>query len=85
MRKLMSKAGAKLYAIARDVNPVNDGGLIIMNASKQYNLKGVLDKKRRRYNGMRNKVCYCGSGVKFKRCCWWRYPDKDPTPFFRKE
>ena len=81
----MDKAGAKLYAIARDVNPVNDAGFIIMNASMPYNLKGVLDKKRRRNNSMRNKICYCGSGVKFKRCCWWRYPDKDTSPFFRKE
>lgn len=25
---------------------------------------------RRRKNHMRNKPCLCGSGKKFKKCCW---------------
>lgn len=28
---------------------------------------------RVRKNKMRNKRCLCGSGVKFKRCCWSKY------------
>lgn len=27
----------------------------------------------KRKNWMRNKQCPCGSGIKFKRCCWPRY------------
>ena len=27
----------------------------------------------RRKNNMRNKPCVCGSGRKFKRCCWSNY------------
>lgn len=27
----------------------------------------------RRKNYMRNKPCVCGSGVKFKRCCWSKF------------
>jgi hypothetical protein len=27
----------------------------------------------RRKNTMRNKPCLCGSGIKFKRCCWSKY------------
>jgi len=26
--------------------------------------------KPRRINKMRNKPCVCGSGKKFKKCCW---------------
>jgi len=26
-----------------------------------------------RKGNMRNKPCVCGSGVKFKRCCWSKY------------
>ena len=29
--------------------------------------------KRVRKNKMRNKPCVCGSGVKFKKCCWGKY------------
>jgi len=29
--------------------------------------------KDRRKNWMRNKPCVCGSGVKFKKCCWHKY------------
>ncbi len=28
---------------------------------------------RQRKNNMRNKPCVCGSGKKFKRCCWRKY------------
>lgn len=27
----------------------------------------------RRKNYMRNQQCVCGSGKKFKRCCWGKY------------
>lgn len=27
----------------------------------------------RRKNWMRNRVCVCGSGKKFKKCCWGKY------------
>ena len=29
--------------------------------------------KRQRKNNMRNKPCVCGSGIKFKRCCWSKF------------
>jgi uncharacterized protein YecA (UPF0149 family) len=29
--------------------------------------------KNKRKNWMRNKPCVCGSGRKFKRCCWGKY------------
>lgn len=28
---------------------------------------------KQRKGWMRNKPCICGSGVKFKRCCWSKY------------
>lgn len=27
----------------------------------------------KRKNYMRNQPCICGSGIKFKRCCWGKY------------
>jgi len=30
-------------------------------------------KKAERKNNMRNKPCLCGSGKKFKKCCWGSY------------
>ena len=29
--------------------------------------------KTKRKNWMRNKPCICGSGKKFKKCCWYKY------------
>ena len=29
--------------------------------------------KRERKNWMRNKPCPCGSGKKFKKCCWSKH------------
>ena len=29
--------------------------------------------KKVRKNKMRNKPCVCGSGIKFKKCCWGNY------------
>ena len=29
--------------------------------------------KQRRRNWMRNQPCVCGSGVKFKKCCWLKF------------
>ena len=29
--------------------------------------------KDRRKNWMRNKPCVCGSGRKFKKCCWHKF------------
>ena len=26
--------------------------------------------RRNTYNNLRNKLCVCGSGIKFKKCCW---------------
>ena len=29
--------------------------------------------KPKRKNAMRNRECVCGSGKKFKKCCWSKY------------
>ncbi|OUS52946.1 hypothetical protein BM607_003160 [Shewanella sp. SACH] len=29
--------------------------------------------KNQRKNSMRNRECPCGSGHKFKKCCWGKY------------
>ena len=37
--------------------------------------------KPRRKNWMRNQPCPCGSGNKFKKCCWIKYESPPfPTP-----
>lgn len=36
-----------------------------------HDTRSKLGKVRRNtYNNLRNKPCVCGSGVKFKKCCW---------------
>jgi len=41
-----------------------------MQVSK-FDNKSVLGKIRIQHrNSLRNKPCFCGSGVKFKKCCW---------------
>lgn len=35
------------------------------NSLKRKSFKG-------RKNWMRNRLCTCGSGKKFKRCCWYK-------------
>ena len=45
-----------------------------------------LQSAKKRKNWMRNKPCVCGSGLKFKKCCWsklsrigagFKVPDRD--------
>ena len=36
-------------------------------------LKPMTGEKRKGW--MRNKPCVCGSGKKFKRCCWNKFSD----------
>ncbi len=39
---------------------------------QQYDKLNPLNKKQR-LGTMRNQPCVCGSGIKFKRCCWNLY------------
>lgn len=40
----------------------------------QQDLQGTVNMtKGQRKNWMRNKPCICGSGTKFKKCCWSKY------------
>lgn len=45
-------------------------------ANKQVSIcdnRSKLGKLRRNtYNNLRNKPCICGSGIKFKKCCWFK-------------
>ncbi len=42
--------------------------------NKQVSLHDTRSKagkiRRNSYNNLRNKPCVCGSGIKFKKCCW---------------
>lgn len=40
---------------------------------KEYQEKVIQSSSRARKNKMRNKPCLCGSGKKFKVCCWNKY------------
>lgn len=41
-------------------------------SEQQYNELTPM-KKKARLGTMRNKPCVCGSGIKFKKCCWNKY------------
>ena len=45
--------------------------LLPLSASEVQELEHLTPAKRK--NNMRNKPCVCGSGKKFKRCCWSSY------------
>lgn len=36
--------------------------------------------KNKRKAWMRNKPCVCGSGRKFKKCCWHKYANAEHCP-----
>jgi uncharacterized protein YecA (UPF0149 family) len=43
-----------------------------MQVSKFDNRSALGKIRVRARNSMRNKPCPCGSGIKFKKCCWSR-------------
>lgn len=47
------------------------GGLVPLTKEQQEALEPLGGKQRKGY--MRNKPCVCGSGIKFKRCCWDKF------------
>lgn len=49
-----------------------DGKRLVPLTEKQHeDVKPMEPARRKGY--MRNQPCVCGSGVKFKRCCWSKY------------
>lgn len=49
----------------------NDRKLLELTEDQVAELEPLSKKMRK--NNMRNKPCVCGSGVKFKRCCWSKF------------
>lgn len=49
-----------------------EGAKLAPLSKKQYGVLEPLDRIVRK-NYMRNQPCVCGSGKKFKRCCWNQY------------
>lgn len=45
--------------------------MIPLTAEKATELESLTPFRRKGH--MRNTPCICGSGVKFKRCCWEKY------------
>lgn len=45
--------------------------LLSLNDEQLKELKPMSPGDRK--NNMRNKACVCGSGKKFKKCCWSQY------------
>jgi len=58
----------ELQAISKNY----EGRRQIPLTEKQYNkLEPMTNKNRKGW--MRNQPCVCGSGKKFKKCCWYKY------------
>lgn len=56
---------------ARRLNKETKRRLIPLTESENIELTSMANKTRK--NWMRNRPCICGSGKKFKRCCWSKY------------
>lgn len=59
----------------KELKAMRDAGdkLMSLSAAQAEKLKGLTPDERgdwMRKNRNRNKSCPCGSGKKFKRCCW---------------
>jgi hypothetical protein len=48
----------------------------ILAVYKKIRIRKYLPFRRRRKKTGRNQRCYCGSGMKYKRCCWFRDQEK---------
>ncbi len=59
-------------AIAGNGEMRHMGKLLAPLSKRQFNELKPLGSLQRK-NNMRNQPCVCGSGVKFKRCCWDKY------------
>jgi len=51
----------------------NDNEIILNNKQAKKLRRMSLSKRK---NWMRNKSCECGSGKKFKKCCWSSFARK---------
>ncbi len=65
-----------------EIRYLTEDGKDVMSLFKDDNLVEIDKKdigklkhmaKPRRKNWMRNQPCICGSGLKFKNCCWSKY------------
>lgn len=52
----------------RDKEEMMESGLVPLEEDDVPKVRKM--NKNRRKNWMRNKPCPCGSGKKFKKCCW---------------
>jgi len=51
-----------------------DKRLLRLTAKQAHTIKPMTKESRKNY--MRNQPCVCGSGNKFKKCCWNSYSHK---------
>lgn len=50
-----------------------DKSAIINEMIEDRKIIRLFSRHKQRNNSMRNITCTCGSGLKFKKCCWWKY------------
>lgn len=60
-----------MQELASEFERENERQLVELSADEAERLMPEAPAKRK--NWMRNKSCPCGSGKKFKRCCWSAY------------
>jgi len=62
----------KLTQVEREAIFEETGKEMTPLTTRQYD-KLLPNTPRQRKNYMRNQSCVCGSGKKFKKCCWSQY------------
>lgn len=60
----------------RELSERDNRTRLIPLTPKQYEELAPLGAKQRK-GYMRNKPCICGSGKKFKKCCWHKYDGRN--------
>ncbi len=66
----MQNIADDLYRNAAEMRSTLEA-LVPLTEDEYKELKPLTHRKRK--NWMRNKQCKCGSGIKFKKCCWSKF------------
>lgn len=68
----LNQAERDAFEKEMNANVEREGRLLAPLSERQHEtLKPMGNTRRKGY--MRNQPCVCGSGKKFKRCCWSKY------------
>lgn len=66
-----SETAIQMSEFAKQFEQQNNRKLLPLSDTDFNEIKDMPEPRRKNY--MRNHQCVCGSGKKFKKCCWSKY------------